>query len=98
MVSTEMHIQLSCCPCSTTGKKPSCGAFSKDGAYAFVADKFGDVTVASTTSGASALLLGHYCSAVSSMAVSPDGVHLSRCVHTLLLCISDTAHYHRDVM
>lgn len=59
--------------CSATTKKPTCGAFSLDGAHAFAADKFGDVAVAASASGASAPLLGHYCSTVSSMAVSPDG-------------------------
>lgn len=60
--------------CSTTVKKPTCAAFSLDGAHAFVGDKFGDVAVGATASGASAPLLGHYCSTISSMAVSPDGV------------------------
>ena len=77
--------------CSTTGKKPTCGAFSLDGAYVFVADKFGDVTVASTGSGASALMLGHYCSTVSAMAVSPDGQCLI-CVPSCSCCCALVLH------
>lgn len=56
-----------------TVKKPTCAAFSLDGSHAFVGDKFGDVVVGATASGASAPLLGHYCSTISSMAVSLDG-------------------------
>lgn len=62
---------------SSTAKKPSCGGFSRDGGYTFAGDKFGDVVVASTADGIAAPLLGHYCSTISSLAVSPDGAQSS---------------------
>jgi len=54
--------------------------FSRDGGYAFAGDKFGDVAVASTADGASAPLLGHYCSTISSLALSPDGARICSCI------------------
>lgn len=56
-----------------TTKKPTTAVFGSNGCHVFVADKFGDVTVAATSGGPSALLLGHYCSTVAALAVSPDG-------------------------
>ena len=62
----------SCCR-SQVPKKPSAGVFSLDSEHALVADKFGDVTAAATDGGQPAQLLGHYCSAITAMAVSPKG-------------------------
>lgn len=61
------------CHTFKTPKKPTAAAFSLDGGHALVADKFGDVTVSATSGGSAALLLGHYCSTVAALAVSPDG-------------------------
>lgn len=46
---------------SKTVKKPTAAAFTRDGTHVFVADKFGDVTVAAMDNGDAAPLLGHYC-------------------------------------
>ncbi|KAF5830070.1 hypothetical protein DUNSADRAFT_15070 [Dunaliella salina] len=61
-------------------KKLSAVAFSRDGKHALFADKFGDVGVAACGSPAQQqppseepeLLLGHLCSIVTSITVSPD--------------------------
>lgn len=56
-------------------KKLSAGTFTRDSTYVLFADKFGDVAVAAvqpTPSPTPELLLGHLCSIVTSVAVSPD--------------------------
>ena len=57
----------------------SAGAFTRDSKHVVVADKYGDLLVGDCSSRnhadkpqAPALLLGHLCSVVSSVAVSPD--------------------------
>eukprot|EP00983_Pelagomonas_calceolata_P028427 890704-Pelagomonas_calceolata.AAC.3 len=69
-------------------KKLSAVAFSRDGKHALFADKFGDVGVAACGNPAQQqppseepeLLLGHLCSIITSITVSPDNRCVRACV------------------
>ena len=69
--------------CRRGGKKVTSVAFSRDGAHLLAADKFGDVYVtkvqpaaepgAPPAAAAGTLLLGHYCSIMTSLSLSRSG-------------------------
>ena len=66
-------------PCRLSPKKTSSGAFTRDSRYLLWGDKYGDVLIGDCRSRNDpsapqkpALLLGHLCSVVASLAVSPD--------------------------
>ena len=70
--------------CSKSPKKVTAAVFSNDSSIVAFADKFGDVLTASVLpqvhpepeESSAALLLGHLCSIVTSLAFSPDGKQL----------------------